>query len=131
MLKGQCYCGMITYEMPQDVVHNSMCNCSDCRRHSGAPVVAWAMAPIAQVSISGEPKIFNSSEHGRRSFCEECGTGLFFTNASLEKMGMMQVRVATLDCPEAQPPQIQVQTAERIGWMATAHELPMFDRFPV
>ena len=43
---------------------------------------------------------------------------------------MMQVRIAALDDPDAIPPQVQVQKAERVKWMASAHELPAFKRFP-
>jgi hypothetical protein len=25
---------------------------------------------------------------------------------------------------------VNIQTAERIGWMASAHDLPSFERFP-
>jgi hypothetical protein len=80
--------------------------------------------------VKGEPSVYNSSESGWRSFCGACGTGLFFTNAPLEQMGMMQVRIAALDDPSAIAPQIQVQSAERVDWMASAHELPAFERFP-
>ena len=40
------------------------------------------------------------------------------------------VQIATLDDPDAIEPMIQVQAAERIGWMARAHELPAFERYP-
>ncbi len=82
------------------------------------------------VSIIGKPKVYNSSEGGRRSFCGSCGTGLFFTNAPLEQLGMMQVRIAVLDNPDAITPQMQVQTAERVKWVTSVHELPAFERFP-
>ncbi|MCJ2052511.1 GFA family protein [Methylobacterium sp. J-070] len=88
------------------------------------------MMPEDAVSVTGNPKVYNSSEDGWRSFCGLCGTGLFFTNALLKKMGMMQVRIAALDDPDAIIPQIQVQTAERVKWMTSAHELPAFERFP-
>ncbi|MBE7179786.1 MAG: hypothetical protein INR71_01025 [Terriglobus roseus] len=65
-----------------------------------------------------------------RSFRGTCGTGLFFVNEALEGMGMMQVRVAVLADPDVVRPSAQVRTAERIGWMATVHELPAFERFP-
>ena len=93
-------------------------------------MLAWAMVPENAVSVTGEPKVYNSSDDGRRSFCGSCGTGLFFTNALLKQMGMMQVRIAVLDDPDAINPQMQVQTAERVRWMASAHELPGFERFP-
>jgi len=91
---------------------------------------AWAMVPAAEVSVRGAPKVYASSETGRRSFCVACGTGLFFKNGILERMGMMQVRIAALDEPNALAPEVQVQTAERIEWVASVHELPGFERFP-
>ena len=93
-------------------------------------MLAWAMVPKAAVSIQGKPKVYSSSTSGKRSFCATCGTGLFFTNAPLDQMGMMQVRIAALDDPNAIKPKVQVQIAERIGWMASLHEIPVFDRFP-
>jgi hypothetical protein len=130
MLKGRCHCGAIQFEIPDQAVHSAICHCDDCRRQSGAPMMAWAMVPADKVAIDGEPKVYASSENGRRSFCGACGTGLFFTNAVLKQMGMMQVRIAALDEPNALAPKIQVQTAERVRWMTSAHELPAFERFP-
>ena len=67
--------------------------------------------------------------HGRRHFCPDCGTGLFFTN---EKMlpGIIDVQSGTYDDPNAVPAQAHIQVAERIGWMERMHELPVFERFP-
>jgi hypothetical protein len=44
---------------------------------------------------------------------------------------MMQVRIATLDNPDAVVPKAQAQVAERIGWKDSVHTLPAFKRFPV
>ena len=129
-LHGQRHCGAIKFEIPDRAAHSTICNCTDCRKQSGAPVVAWTMVPIDQVSISGEPRVYNSFEHGRRLFCASCGTGLFFANAALDKMGMLSVRIAALDDPNSVSPQMQAQVAEQITWMASAHELPAFARFP-
>lgn len=130
MLHGRCHCGAIQFEMPSEAKFATVCNCIDCRRQSGAPVVAWAMVPADQVVVRGEPKVYSSSESGRRSFCGSCGTGLFFRNATLARMGMVQVRIAALDDPDAIPPTMQVQTAEQIGWMGSAHTLPRCEGFP-
>ncbi|MHA6723363.1 GFA family protein [Sphingomonas sp. RS2018] len=128
MLSGQCHCGAIRYEMPADVRH-ALCHCADCRRAAGAPAVAWALAPADAVTITGEPRVYASSEHGRRHFCATCGSGLFYTNEAIFP-GMIDVQTATLDDPDAIPLEAHIQVAERIGWMATAHELPTFDRYP-
>jgi hypothetical protein len=92
--------------------------------------MAWAMVPKEAVIVQGIPRVYRSSETGRRSFCEVCGAGLFFTNAPLDQMGMMQVRIAALDDPKAMTPRMQLQTAERVSWMVSTAELPAFERFP-
>lgn len=77
----------------------------------------------------GEPKTYVSSEHGRRQFCGECGSGLFYANAHVLP-GIVDVQSATFDDPNVIPARIHIQVAERIAWMATAHQLPTFDRYP-
>jgi hypothetical protein len=130
MLTGRCHCGAIHFRVPDETVHSSICHCTDCRGQSGAPIVAWAMIPASALAVEGEPTRYASSDSGRRSFCATCGTGLFFSNAALDAMGMIQVRIAALDDPAAIRPAIQVQTADRIAWMTTAGDLPAFERFP-
>ncbi len=130
MLRGQCHCGGIEFDIHETPSMSTICHCCDCRRQSGAPITAWAMTSVGSLQVRGEPKVYSSSDHGRRSFCPHCGTGLFFANAILDQMGFVQVRIAALDNPDAVPPRIQVQTAEHIAWMETAHALPAFERFP-
>lgn len=130
MPSGRCHCGAIQYEVNGAPMHHALCHCSDCRRHSGAPMVGWMMFKSDQVAVtSGTPKIYHSSAQGRRHFCGACGTGLFYTNAEMLP-GITDVQSATLDDPNAIPAQVQIQTAERIGWMTTLSALPEFERFP-
>lgn len=130
VIEGGCHCGAVRYRIEGDAVTHALCHCTDCRRHAGAPMVSWTMYPSAAVQlIKGQPKTYASSEHGRRQFCADCGTGLFYTNTQ-QLPGLMDVQSATYDDPAAVPPQAHIQVAERIPWMATAHELPAFERFP-
>lgn len=129
MLRGQCHCGAVAYEMPDRVVHHTLCHCTDCRRSAGAPAVAWAMVAAGDLTVTGEPRRYRSSEHAERLFCGECGSGLFYVNEAVFP-GMIDVQTATLDDPGVIPVQAQIQVAERIGWMETAHELPAFERYP-
>lgn len=130
MPTGQCHCGAIKYEASGEMMHHALCHCTDCRRASGAPMVGWIAFAAHAVSVTqGEPKVYDSSEHGRRHFCGDCGTGLFYFNEAFLP-GIADIQSATLDDPGAFPAQAHIQTAERIGWMETAHELPAFERFP-
>lgn len=130
MLTGRCHCGAIHYAVPRAaVLHHALCHCADCRRHAGAPVVGWAMVPAEQVSVQGTPKVYVSSEHGRRSFCGECGTSLFYGNEAMLP-GLIDIQTGTLDDAAALPPGAQIQVAERLPWMETLHTLPEFPRYP-
>jgi len=131
MLTGGCHCGAVRYEASAPPSRHSICHCTDCRRSAGAPMVAWAIFGIDEVRVTrGEPKVRASSEHGRRHFCADCGTGLFYTNDVIFDR-LIDVQSATLDDPDAiAAPDVQVQVAERIGWLQAAHLAPTFARFP-
>lgn len=129
-MNGGCHCGAIRYRLEGTPRSHALCHCTDCRRHSGAPMVGWAMFPSDGVKLQkGTPKVSPSSEHGRRHFCADCGTGLFHTN---EKMlpEITDVQSATLDEPDKLSPTAQIQVADQIAWMERVHELPAFDRYP-
>lgn len=128
-LSGRCHCGAIQYSMPTTVQHHTLCHCTDCRRHAGAPMVGWALISADDLQISGSPKLYQSSEHGRRHFCPDCGTGLFYSNEQIFP-GQIDVQSATLDTPEAIPVQAQIQTAERLHYVETLADLPAFPRYP-
>ncbi|MBN9318822.1 MAG: aldehyde-activating protein [Caulobacterales bacterium 68-7] len=129
MLTGRCHCGAVSYEARGEPIFHILCHCTDCRRAAGAPMVGWTMFPVEQVKIEGATRVYASSEHGRRHFCEACGTGLFYANDAAFP-GMIDVQSATLDDPDAIPPTARVQIADRVSWMATAHDLPEFERYP-
>jgi hypothetical protein len=129
-LTGQCLCGAIRYQLTGEPRHVAVCHCRDCRRSAGAPMVSWAMFPESALTLlQGQPKTINSSGSAMRSFCPDCGTGLFYRNA-VNLPCIVDVQSATLDDPDALPPGVQIQVAERLRWMQKAHELPAFERFP-
>lgn len=129
-ITGGCHCGAIRYEAQGEAVTHALCHCTDCRRHAGAPVVGWSMYPEAALKVTkGAPRVYASSEHGRRHFCPDCGTGLFYVNEAILP-GIVDIQSATCDDPSAVVPQIHIQTAERLSWMTRLHELPEFERYP-
>jgi hypothetical protein len=128
--QGGCHCGAVRYEVSGDPQHVALCHFSDCRKSSGAPMVAWAAFTEEQFKlVEGDPVTFNSSGSAMRSFCPKCGSGLYYRNAEFLP-GIVDIQSATLDDPDALPPGAHIQTAERLGWMNSAHSLPEFERFP-
>lgn len=129
-ITGGCHCGAIRYEVSGDPLNHMLCHCSDCRRHAGAPMVGWTMYPAAAFKFTkGTPRVYASSQDARRHFCPHCGTGLVYVNEQMLP-GLVDVQSATYDDPAVVPPQAHIQVADRITWMAHAHELPEFDRYP-
>jgi len=129
-MEGGCHCGAIRYRVAGEPKTHALCHCTDCRRHAGAPMVGWIMYSASACTVTrGTPKLYASSEQGRRFFCPDCGTGLFYKNERLLP-GIIDIQSATLDDPAAVPARLHIQVADRIPWMKTAHELPMFDRYP-
>lgn len=129
-LEGGCQCGDIRYTVEGEPEHVALCHCADCRKSSGAPTVAWAAFKTPEFAlISGKPSIYNSSGEAMRHFCPRCGTGILYTNEAYLP-GLVDIQVATLDDPDALPPQAHIQVAERIGWMKHLGALPEFERYP-
>lgn len=129
MVTGRCRCGAIHYEAQGEPAYSALCHCSDCRKSAGAHMVGWALFPENMVTVHGRPMSYQSSENAVRQFCGTCGTGLFYHNSVIFP-GMVDIQTATLDDQAALPPAIHVQFAEAAPWMAAAHELPKFDRYP-
>lgn len=128
--EGGCRCGAVRYEVSGTPKHAILCHCEGCRKSAGAPVVAWAAFAENELKVlQGEVKTFNSSGKTMRSFCGTCGTGLFYRNEEYLP-GIVDIQQVTLDDPSVYAPQAHIQTAERIGWMADAHTLPTFERYP-
>ena len=129
-MNGQCHCGAVQYEVTGKPITHALCHCADCRRHAGAPMVGWAMFPEENVKVTvGATKTYESSQHVRREFCANCGSGLFYRNSHVLP-GIIDVQSGTLDNPEQLPAQCQIQTAERLSWMTGIQTLPEFERFP-
>ena len=127
---GGCHCGAVRYEVSGTPQHVALCHCTDCRRSAGAPMVAWAAFAEGELTVTqGDTTTFNSSGLAMRSFCPKCGTGLFYRNAEYLP-GIVDIQLATLDDPSVLPASAHIQTAERIDWMADAHSLPAFERYP-
>lgn len=127
---GGCRCGAIRYRARGEPKHVALCHCADCRASSGAPMVSWAAFAEEDFALTaGTPRTHNSSGASMRSFCPDCGTGLFFRNADYLP-GVVDIQSVTLDDPDELPPQAHIQVADRLGWMKTQDSLPEFDRYP-
>ena len=130
MSTGRCHCGSIRYTVSGEIKHHAICHCEDCRRCAGALMVPWvAFAPDDLKVTSGAPKTYQSSEHGERHFCGDCGTGLFYYNEAFLP-GIVDIQSVTFDNPSEFAPQAHIQMADSLAWESSLDALPKFDRYP-
>jgi hypothetical protein len=102
-----------------------ICHCSMCRRHSGAPVLAFVHFPAtAFVWLKSKPNWYRSSAHAERGFCGRCGSTVGMREDVLADR--VQVCVGSLDEPHRVRIDDQVWTRERISWFDTRDDLPRF-----
>ena len=125
---GGCLCGAVRYRVSGPPKALSHCHCTSCRRAAGAPSLAWAIFPEANVEmLSGEVTEFESSPGVTRGFCARCGTSLTYARAN--RPGLFDVTTASLDDPEAFAPLKEIWTEERLSWVTPNPSVPQFDQF--
>jgi len=122
ILRGRCLCGAVAYELTAHPTGTSYCHCEDCRRASGAPVVAWTFFPAGSLTFSGRaPKVLRWANR-ERTFCPDCGTPLSFFDPSLPHQ--FEVTTCSLEDPGSMPPGDHTWTCDRLTWFETADSLP-------
>ena len=127
VFEGGCLCGAIRYRSTAAPVRGVICHCSMCRKHSGAPVLAFVHFPLdAFTWIKGEPTRYRSSQYAERGFCAECGGTLSMHEEVLPDR--VQVALGSLDEPERVKIDDHVWTDERIAWFDVKDDLPRYAR---
>ncbi len=121
-LVGGCRCGQVRYRTAAAATNQTICHCADCRRSTGAPMVAWFTVPPTTLEITGQPRTHASSPGITRSFCPACGTSLTYQSRPDE----IDVTTASLDHPEAVPPRDHTMAAGQLPWVELADGLPRY-----
>ena len=73
MIKGNCHCGAVTFELREDVEWLTECNCSICRRLG----TTWAHAEMSKVTVDKAEDATLAYSWGDRELvfhtCKGCG----------------------------------------------------------
>ena len=127
LLRGNCFCGFVQYEVAGPFWHQTHCTCETCRRTSGAPLVPWATASRSAFRIlSGTPASFQSSAHGTRTFCPRCGTPLTFSTTQYPNE--IDFTLCSFQDPEALPPKDVTFASSMPQWLPEFSRLPAFPK---
>ena len=127
LVRGSCFCGAVQFEFALPTLFCGHCHCSMCRRAHGAGYVTWIGVSTPKFSLTaGQDRlaVFVSSEHGRRSFCNTCGSSLFCQSSRHPEV--MDIVLANLHAAIDRQPQAHYYFSDRADWVAIGDALPRF-----
>jgi len=116
---GGCQCGAVRFRVRGVLGEPSICHCRMCQKAFGnyyAPLVTVTGTDFAWTR--GHPKYFQSSNHVKRGFCENCGTPLSF-----EAPDGVGLAIGAFDEPGRVKPVVQFGVEAKIGYVDHLHAL--------
>ncbi len=126
-MEGGCACGAIRYRLTVKPTETSWCHCSHCRKSSGAPAVPYATLPRSGFHLDqGEEHLcgVHLTEFAERLFCGRCGSPI--ATKLDHQPAEIDVTVATLDDPEALPPEFHIFCSSEISWARHSDGSPRY-----
>jgi hypothetical protein len=125
VFSGGCLCGAVRYRAKTGPIRGVMCHCSMCRKHSGAPALAFVHFDAKQFEwLAQPPAAYASSEFAKRLFCSACGSTLGMWEEVLKDR--VQVCIGSLDEPSRVHIDDHVWTSSKVAWFETTDSLPRF-----
>jgi hypothetical protein len=122
---GGCLCGAVRYRANKGPIRGVMCHCSMCRKHSGAPALAFVHFDSSHFEwLTQPPAAYSSSQFAKRLFCASCGSTLGMWEEVLSDR--VQVCVGSLDEPSRVNFDDHVWTSSKVDWFDTTDSLPRF-----
>ena len=128
MHAGSCRCGLIGAETAIEPFWVSYCHCRDCRKQTGAPVMAFVGFKEGDLAWHGTPQTWHSSGV-TRSFCGHCGSQIGYRDDKLP--GEVYLSLGFMDEPENYPPRLHAFERRRLPFLHIADDLPRYDGFSI
>jgi hypothetical protein len=130
---GGCACGAIRYEVADEPMVQSDCQCHDCQRMSGTGHGSYLTFPDSQrVTFKGRAthwdKVADSGKVKTRAFCPTCGSPVYLTFSARPEL--FTVHAASLDDPGRYAPQVVFYTKRGHAWDRVDPALTGFEGMP-
>ena len=99
-ITGKCLCGAISYSVDNPPALTGVCHCKNCPHQAGGAFSTLAGAPLDELHISGETKVYTDPDTDRgnavqRFFCDKCGSPIY--SAVQSSPNMVYLKTGTLD----------------------------------
>jgi hypothetical protein len=126
---GGCLCGAIRYSLQGPLLSTNICFCTQCQRHTGAPMPAFLTVSQKQLRLlQGQPATYRSSPKAVRQFCPQCGSPLFWRQDGEDTVDIF---LGTVDEREqVERPRRAIWAAHRAAWLPPIEGIPSYPGGP-
>ena len=131
MIKGNCECGRVQYEVDAEIEDFSHCHCSQCRRLHGAAFASFGCIPrdkFRYVSGTSDLKTYSSSKDINRVFCGHCGSNILAD--SLPEPNALYITLGTVNGDPKCPLGYHEYVGSKAPWYQIKDQQPQFDTEP-
>lgn len=124
---GQCLCGDIQYNFPNEPAITGVCHCKNCQRQAGSAFSTLAGVPKAEFTMSGEPTLYldgdtKSGNAVERYFCGRCGSPIY--SAIPSQPDTLFLKTGTLDDTSDFRPQFHAWCDTKQDWVELDESVP-------
>lgn len=125
--RGHCRCGSVVIVARSEPELSVYCHCDDCRRATGAPVLASVGFPKMFISWeAAETLAHYKAGTATRLFCNRCGSPVAQEHDSAGHMTFFNT--GFMDDPEAFPPTYHTFAGKKLSWLELHDDLPKFEK---
>ncbi|WP_321881071.1 GFA family protein [Paraburkholderia bannensis] len=130
LLRGQCLCGAVRYQVEDAFRYAFNCHCSQCRRATGAAFKPFAGIERARLRLEqgqGDVMVYGNTDAAHDVHCGCCGSLLY---SVVREGAYVHVTLGTLvDAPTIRP-QGHLFVGSKAPWHEITDALPQYDEFP-
>ena len=126
--KASCLCQAVQFEVDRFDAQAGHCHCTMCRKFHGAAFATLGSAPAAHFHwIQGESdvKAYTAENGTVRSFCQHCGTSLFFATPNFAG-DSIEIALAVFDDDIPVQPNAHIFVDFGANWVVATDDLPKF-----
>lgn len=88
--EGSCLCGSVTYVFDGPISGVVCCHCTQCRKQTGHHFAALVIRREKfRMGQNESLSWYRSSKDGRRGFCGNCGSVLFWENVNRDSIDVL------------------------------------------
>lgn len=130
VLRGQCFCGQVKYEVENNFKDFYLCHCKQCQRLTGSAFASNIITDPDNIKwLEGREKITEYEHRSRvfsKSFCSSCGSGVPYINKSGD--ALVVPAGSLTDDPNIMP-KANIFSTEKACWLNEGLQAEAFDGF--